>query len=107
MSQIGSRIFPPVIVTSSPLFVRELEHVAELRQDLVLTAVSESSRHACRKMPAEELSLETLQRPFDSVGLLEHVDAVSVFVHHTFDRLDMAFDAREASRECVLFFHAS
>src|SRR6266849_4188305 len=83
----------------------ELEHVAELRQNLVLPAVSESCRYAAREMTAEELALETLQRALDRVGLLQHVDAIGVFVDHAFDRLDVAFDTREARPELMLLFH--
>src|SRR6185503_11398554 len=104
MSQIGSRIFP-LVTFLFPLFVRELEYVAELVENLVLATTFESRGHAAGEVSAEELRLEALERPLDGVGLLQHVDAVRIFVHHPLDRLDVSFNARESGGQRLLLFH--
>src|SRR6267143_3149002 len=88
-----------------PLAAGEFEDVAELAENLILAALSERRRDTAREMTAEKLGFETLQRPLDGVGLLEHIDAINILVDHSFDRLDVAFDARETRAELVLLFH--
>src|SRR5881628_294723 len=83
----------------------ELEHIAELGQNVGLTALSERAGDAGREVTAKQFRLETLERALHGVRLLQHVDAVRVRVDHALDRFDVTLDACEASRETVLLFH--
>jgi hypothetical protein len=93
-----------VRASSIPVTAKEFDELGELFRLIPFVAALDCVGDAVRGVILENELFDFLESRFDSLNLIENVDAIAVFLDHARDAAHLSFDSRDATDQLRVGF---